>query len=65
MRELSRIELINIDGGNDDCHPTVSDDTCVQTGYGIGWHIGHAIGNTIDQFGDILEAINPFSGMFK
>lgn len=57
MIELTKIELINIDRGNDECHPTISDDEAVQNGYGIGYHIGHAIGNTVDMFGAVVGGI--------
>lgn len=56
MKELNLKELISINGGTE-CHPIVSSDPNVQNGYGIGWHIGHAIGNTIDMFGDVAESI--------
>jgi len=58
MENLNFNELISINGGTD-CHPTVSDDPNVQNGYGIGWHIGHAIGNTIEMFGDVLDHLWP------
>lgn len=57
MKNLTLNETLLINGGTDDCHPIGSDDPNVQSGYGIGWHIGHAIGNTIQQFGDITEAM--------
>ena len=60
MKNLNLNELILINGGQE-CHPTVSSDSSVQAGYGLGWHIGHALGNTLEQIGDMLDAVNPFS----
>ncbi len=54
MENLNYNELISINGG-DDCHPTVSNDAAVQGGYGVGWHIGRALGRTIDMFKSIFE----------
>ena len=59
MRNLSKNELILTNGG---CTcPTVSDDPDVQSGYSVGWHIGHAIGNTIEMMGAVLDTLNPFN----
>lgn len=60
MRELNYNEILTINGG-DDCHPTVSSDPNVQHGYGVGWHIGHAIGNAVQMFGAVVDKINPFN----
>jgi hypothetical protein len=56
MENLNLNELISINGGNE-CHPTVSSDSSVQSGYGIGWHIGHAIGNTVEMFADVVGTL--------
>ena len=60
MKNLNLSELISINGGQE-CHPIVSSDSSVQAGYGLGWHIGHALGNTLELIGDMLDAVNPFS----
>ncbi len=60
MRDLKYDEVIHINGGSE-CHPTVSDDPNVQHGYGVGWHIGHAIGNTVQMMGAVLDTLNPFN----
>lgn len=59
MENLNLKELISINGGG--CHPIVSSDSNVQNGYGIGWHIGHAIGNTVEMFGNVMSRLNPWS----
>ena len=53
MKSLKYNELISINGG--ECHPTVSSDSTVQGSYGVGWHIGHAIGETISMFKSIFN----------
>nr|WP_299031665.1 hypothetical protein [uncultured Tenacibaculum sp.] len=58
MRNLTYIELIEINGGN--TVPVVSDDSAVQAGYEVGYRIGRAVGNTLRQMGDMLDAVNPF-----
>lgn len=45
MESLSNAELLYINGGA----PRASSDHYVQGGYSIGWHIGHAIGQTIQD----------------
>lgn len=59
MKDLNNFEIMTINGGQE--APVVSSDPNVQNGYGIGWHIGHAIGNTIQQIGEILDTVNPFN----
>lgn len=56
MRELNYIEILEINGGA--THPPiVSNDANVQGGYSVGWHLGHAIGNTVQMFGNTLSAL--------
>lgn len=59
MENLSFNELININGGCNDCQ--VSSDGTVQGGYSVGYHIGKVIGQTISDVGGIIKAISPFS----
>ena len=56
FQALTATELLDINGGKAN-PPHVSDNSYVQTGYEIGWHIGHAVGNTIQQAGQIIENI--------
>ena len=53
MIELNIQELKEISGGLSTC-PDVSSNGIVQSGYSLGWHIGHAIGETIKDFHSIL-----------
>lgn len=60
MKNLSNLELIEINGGScPGCE--VSTNPYVQTGYTIGYHTGKVIGQTISDFGAVLKALNPFS----
>lgn len=60
MKNLSKTELININGGCDSC-PQVMKYDLLQDAYEIGYHIGKAIGETVDQVGDFVKALSPFS----
>ena len=51
MESLNYEELVQINGGA----PRVSNDKYVQGGYSIGWHIGHAIGQTIKDIKSIFS----------
>ena len=55
MRDLNIKESMEINGGT--TPPRVSSDPHVQAGHTFGWHIGHAIGNTVQMFGDTLDAL--------
>lgn len=55
MRALTKEEILCTNGGGK--APSVSHDSSVQGGYTVGWHIGHAIGNTINDFGKIWTEV--------
>jgi hypothetical protein len=54
MKELTLEEQITIDGGLWGA-PDVSKDGIVNAGYSVGWHIGHAIGQTIKDIKSIFS----------
>jgi hypothetical protein len=54
MRDLNQTELMNINGGA--TVPVVSNDSSVQNGYTWGYRVGRAIGQTIEDVGDICDA---------
>ena len=54
MKDLTYKELISIDGGIW-AAPDVSTNDWVNGGYAVGWHIGHAIGQTIKDFKSIFS----------
>jgi hypothetical protein len=55
MKNLNYNELITINGG--ESAPHVSSNAAVQAGYSVGWHIGHAIGQTIQDVGHIADSL--------
>ena len=59
ISELSKVELMGINGGQ--CGTHESSDQVVQGGYSIGCRIGRAIGASVKMFGEFAKALNPFS----
>ena len=55
MKDLNIKECIETYGGA--TPPNVSNDHHVQSGYTFGWHIGHAVGNTVQMFGNTLSSL--------
>lgn len=53
MIELSKVELISINGGQEPPH--VSSDAAVQFGYNIGYRFGRALAHTISSFNIIFK----------
>lgn len=58
MRDLREEELLFISGGT--TAPQVSSNALVQAGYAAGWHVGHAIGQTIKDVGTIASTLGDW-----
>lgn len=56
MENLSYNELQTIDGGA----PKVSNNGYVQGGYSVGYHIGRAIGQTLEDCASIYDKIKDW-----
>ena len=54
MKNLTYEELVSIDGGIWGA-PDVSSDSVVNGAYSVGWHVGHAIGQTIKDIKSIFS----------
>lgn len=57
MRDLTNIELLEVNGGDVPC---VSNDPAVQGGYSVGYRIGRAISQTIQDCGSIFREIQSW-----
>ncbi|POS01008.1 hypothetical protein [Flavobacterium croceum] len=58
MKNLSYNEILEINGGS--TAPHVSNNSDVQAGYSVGWHIGHAIGQTIKDVGTMVSTVGDW-----
>jgi len=61
MKRLSEYELINIEGGHEDCGGMPNPDAC-SASYQAGHSVGYVIGETIEDTGELME--NLFGWMF-
>jgi hypothetical protein len=58
MRDLTNVELLEINGGA--VVPHVSNDSAVQSGYNLGYRIGRAVGQTIEDCGILFREVKSW-----